>query len=263
MWVVKPKIISTFVPTGGRRIVELALEILNKPGSIAKISKLLAEHNVNILWGFHAAAPEDRVEIWGLFVEVPANVDLDTLISKLKSLNVVFNVKYSEKKYGQFLVDTIYYPILTTMGEQVALLSWSECIDMLKFIKEAYGVKALYEIGKRLIGKFAKNMCKTLRSMNLSEKEMIEYIADALTARGYGKFEIKSLDVDRGMIIISASENIECSSLRDVKEEIWRGLIVGMLEEMAKEIFKRNVEVKELTCKCIKQPYCEYVIKYK
>ncbi|MCD6113985.1 MAG: hypothetical protein J7J78_01640 [Thermoprotei archaeon] len=119
----KPKIIATFVPTGGRRIVELALEILNKPGSIAKISSLLAEHNINILWGFHAAAPEDKVEIWGLFVEVPKDLNLNELISKLKSLNVVYSVRYSERKYGQFLVDTLYYPILTTTGDQVALLS--------------------------------------------------------------------------------------------------------------------------------------------
>ena len=114
----KPKIIATFVPTGGRRIIELALEILNKPDPIAKISSLLAEHNINILWGSHAAAPEDKVEIWGLFVEVPKDLNLNELISKLKSLNVV----YSERKYGQFLADTLYYPVLTTTGAENILM---------------------------------------------------------------------------------------------------------------------------------------------
>ena len=259
----KPKIIATFVPTGGRRIVELALEILNKPGSIAKISSLLAEHNINILWGFHAAAPEDKVEIWGLFVEVPKDLNLDELISKLKSLNVVYSVRYSERKYGQFLVDTLYYPVLTTTGDQVALLSWNECAELFKYIREKYGIDALREIGKRLIKKFAKNMSKTLKGMELSEDGLMKYIADALTVKGYGKFEVKEIRETEGIVVFSATENIECSTLKELKENAWKGLIVGMLEELAKEVFGREVKVKEVMCKCIKQPYCEYIVKYK
>ena len=259
----KPKIIATFVPTGGRRIVELALEILNKPGSIAKISSLLAKHSINILWGFHAAAPEDKVEIWGLFVEVPKDLDLDVLLSELKSLDVVYSARYSERKYGQFLVDTLYYPILTTTGDQVALLSWSECSELFRYIKEQYGISALREIGKRLIKKFAKNMSKTLKGMKLSEEEMISYIADAVTVKGYGKFEVKEIKVSEGTVIFSATENIECSTLKELKENVWRGLIVGMLEELAREVFGKEVRVEEVMCKCVKQPYCEYVIRYR
>ncbi len=259
----KPKIIATFVPTGGRRIVELALEILNKPGSIAKISSLLAKHNVNILWGFHAAAPEDKVEIWGLFVEVPKGLDLNSLISKIKSLDVVFSIRYSEKGYGQFLVDSLYYPILTTMGDQVALLSWNECSELFKYIKEKYGVDTLREIGRRLVKRFAKNMCKTLKGMKLSEKEMISYIADALTVKGYGKFEIKEIREAEGIVVISATENIECSALKELKEGVWEGLIIGMLEELAAEVFGKKVKVEEIVRKCARQPYCEYIIKYK
>lgn len=259
----KPKIIATFVPTGKRRIVELALEIANKPGSIDKISSVLAKHNINILWGFHAAAPEDKVGIWGLFIEIPKELNLDDLISKLKSLNVVFSIRYSEKRYGQLLADILYYPILTTTGDQVALLSWNECSELFKYIKERYGVKELREIGRRLVRKFAKNMSKTLKGMKLSEKEMANYIADALTVKGYGKFKVKEIREKEGMVVISATENIECSALKELKGSVWEGLVAGMLKELAEEIFDRKVEVKEVQCKCAKQPYCEYIIKYK
>jgi len=106
-------------------------------------------------------------------------------------------------------------------------------------------------------------MSKTLKGMELSEEELIKYIADALTVKGYGKFEVKEIRETEGIVVFSVTENIECSTLKELKENAWKGLIVGMLEELAKEVFGREVKVKEVMYKCIKQPYCEYIVKYK
>ncbi|MEM0468904.1 MAG: threonine ammonia-lyase [Pyrobaculum sp.] len=78
-----------------RRVVKLVGEVLDRPGTLAKASSLLASHNVNILEVYHERYdPEQRPNYVRLVfvVEIPGSLDIDKLLDEMERHGFYFRL---------------------------------------------------------------------------------------------------------------------------------------------------------------------------
>ncbi|MEM4838082.1 MAG: threonine ammonia-lyase [Pyrobaculum sp.] len=78
-----------------RRVVKLVGEVLDRPGTLAKASSLLASHNVNILEVYHERYdPEQRPNYVRLVfvVEIPGSLDIDKLLDEMERHSFYFRL---------------------------------------------------------------------------------------------------------------------------------------------------------------------------
>lgn len=90
--------------------------------------------------------------------------------------------------------------------------------------------------------------------------DFINSLQDLLAELGIGILRIENLDMDKGEIILTVSEDLDCSGLPENGFEICtydEGFISALLESFTKIPF----EVKEIDCWCTGDRTCRFLAK--
>lgn len=124
-------------------------------------------------------------------------------------------------------------------------------------LEQAVGTERADQIFRdagRLAGQqFYQNALKPASDLN----EFIRELTLALREWGIGILRIEKLDLDHGEIVLTVSEDLDCSGLPEIADEICvydEGFICGLLESFTGLSFK----VREIDCWCTGDRTCRF-----
>jgi len=110
-----------------------------------------------------------------------------------------------------------------------------------------------YEAGKLAGGEFYKNILPNLKDFRSFARELQE----KLRVMGIGVLRIEEADMEKGTLVMTVSEDLDCSGLPESGYEVCiydEGFIAGLLESFTGIPFK----VKEVDCWCTGDRTCRF-----
>ncbi|MCP4105905.1 MAG: 4-vinyl reductase [Desulfobacteraceae bacterium] len=113
--------------------------------------------------------------------------------------------------------------------------------------------RIFYESGKLAGKEFYKNMMGNITELNDFVKKLQELLKDL----GIGILRVEQADLDNGFIIVTISEDLDCSGLPELEYEICtydEGFISALLEGFTGKQF----QVKEIDCWCTGDRTCRF-----
>ena len=245
----------------GRHISQLALEVVNRPGAMAAIAKLMGDLGINILSGCVWAEPGEERARWVFFVDLTGTgVGPDELAKRLRSLDVVSEAMVVEHRVGELAVDTYSFPIVF-LTRRAVLLDVAGVAAMLDWIDRTFGSGGHailfdmgHEAGRAITGAL-------VAKFGLSKRSAFEAFMALCTAMGYFKYEITSFDPEERRATIRLYSSFECEPFRGrdnrPRSHLVRGMVAGALEVA----LGGPVSVREVKCVAKGDDYCEFVIE--
>jgi uncharacterized protein len=110
-----------------------------------------------------------------------------------------------------------------------------------------------YEAGKLAGVQLYKNVLSHVRDFNA----FLKGLQDTLRERGIGLLRVEEVDMEKGLLILTVSEDLDCSGLPELGSQICtydEGFIAGLLESFTGKPFK----VKEVDCWCTGDRTCRF-----
>jgi len=113
--------------------------------------------------------------------------------------------------------------------------------------------RIFFNAGKLAGEHFYKNMLKPVDNLNDFVKQLQEVLKDM----GIGILRIEEADPEKGVFVLTVSEDLDCSGLPDLDYEICiydEGFITALMESFTGKKFK----VKEVDCWCTGDRTCRF-----
>lgn len=113
--------------------------------------------------------------------------------------------------------------------------------------------RVFYKAGKLAGEHFYKNMLKPADNINDFLKQLQEVLKDL----GIGILRIEEADPDKGVFVLTVSEDLDCSGLPELDYEICvydEGFITALMESFT----GRKFRVKEVDCWCTGERTCRF-----
>jgi uncharacterized protein len=110
-----------------------------------------------------------------------------------------------------------------------------------------------YEAGKLAGAQLYKNVLAQVKDFNA----FVKGLQDTLREMGIGVLRVEEVDLEKGSLILTVSEDLDCSGLPELGYEICtydEGFIAGLLESFTGKPFK----VKEVDCWCTGDRTCRF-----
>lgn len=138
-----------------------------------------------------------------------------------------------------------------------------ECYRLMQFtfrdvMEQNFGAdktdQIFYESGKLAGTEFYKNIFPDTNDFNTFVKNLQETLCDM----GIGILRIEKADMDKGSLVLTISEDLDCSGLPDLGYETCtydEGFIAGLFESFTGQAFK----VKEIDCWSTGDRTCRFV----
>jgi hypothetical protein len=111
----------------------------------------------------------------------------------------------------------------------------------------------LYEAGKLAGIEFFKNILSDIKIFN----DFLKHLQETLRDFGIGILRVEEADMERGTLILTISEDLDCSGLPELGYQVCtydEGFLAGLLESFAGKPFK----VKEIDCWCTGDRTCRF-----
>ena len=247
-----------------RQITQLALEILNVPGTLAAVASEMARMKANILSGLIWAEPDRETATWIFFVDLTeTGLEPEEFARRLEGLKEVRAARVVERRFGDLLVDAVSFPT-TFLGRRMVLLDVCSVGAMLDWIDRTFGTGGhviLFDMGKEA-GTIVTRVLK--ERYGLSGRQLLEAFLALCTSMGWFRYEIVSLSPEGSESTVRLYDSYECSYLTQQtgpsgrpRSHLVRGVLAGVFEVA----FGREVVVREVKCVAKGDPYCEFVVK--
>lgn len=113
--------------------------------------------------------------------------------------------------------------------------------------------QVFYEAGKLAGVEFYKNILSEIKDFNV----FIKSLQDTLRDLGIGILRVEEADMEKGVLVLTVSEDLDCSGLPELDYEVCvydEGFIAGLLESFTGIPFK----VKEVDCWCTGDRTCRF-----
>lgn len=110
-----------------------------------------------------------------------------------------------------------------------------------------------YEAGKLAGAEFYKNVLFNVSDFNT----FVRGLQETLRSMGIGVLRIEEADLEKGILVLTVSEDLDCSGLPVLGYEVCtydEGFIAGLLESFTGSPFK----VKEVDCWCTGDRTCRF-----
>ncbi len=258
-----PLLLPNLVHVKNVNIVGLNITTKNNPGALAKITDILAKHDLNIVAiNFPLAINKEFVPLFIVIDLTNLNINLDDVLSKLKSLDVVTEVDVAELYFdGRLLVDQIHFPITGIFKDRLLIMSEEDVELFVVGMREKFGsagLALLYMQGETI----GRILAKRFYELNIKElKKAIIYLL--LRAFSLGRYRGELHEYIEGReIVIRLDDNWECivakrHGVSEPSAHFERGILAGII----KWYTNRDVKVIETKCIAAGDKYCELMAR--
>ncbi len=113
--------------------------------------------------------------------------------------------------------------------------------------------QVFFEAGKLAGTEFCQNLFGHIKDFN----EFVKSLQVTLREMGIGILRVEEADMEKGTLVLTVSEDLDCSGLPEVGYEVCtydEGFIAGLLESFTGSPFK----VKEVDCWCTGARTCRF-----
>ena len=226
---------STPSPTSGRQF-ELLVTGTDQIGALAKLSAILAHHEVNLTFcgGYYILAPDTFV--WTAFIDLThSKSSIDRVLRDLRRLDFVSEVKSLETR-GES-IDRFLFPVIIhgdRRGIIMGLQSLQEEETQLTRMLGPPGAVIMFELGRAYANGSIEDFPDLLKESR--PKERLDLAAAWLRMPGWGVLTFNTAKFDRdGSIRVKVTE--PPSIVDEGKQESYflRGLITAIIEFVLKK----------------------------
>jgi len=249
---------SRIVYMPGRRLYGFWMFLKNVPSVLAKVSNTFAKRNINIIKVL-ATSVENGADALFYCDFTDSDAEPGDLVKEFKKIEEVRDIKIIKPVIPGLVIDNIHYIIMISRGRYI--INREECFrGFIKGIREEFGSagEALqYRIGIDA----GKGLWRGIENYAKDINNKIEILKLIFMNSGYGKMDIK-VNLNEKKADIKIYDSIECSQGIGSKEpysHYIRGMVAGVFEE----VFKDDVEVREVKCIAIGDEYCEFKVNIK
>mgnify|MGYP000135471849 CR=1 FL=1 len=246
-----------------KTLVEIFVEVEDRPGVIEKLSSVLRRNRINILV-IHGFVKDGKGYILTFADISHSNIDYENLKKAIEREVTNSKVKVWKSKVEGLVYDVLTYPPMIS-GEPVVILKYSTIANILDNIlvrfKDA-GLILLYYLGLDSGISYANWILNLLRPFGI-EGLKEKFIIGLSIVRSLGLLlAIVEFVNDKNVKVIVPS-SIETEIAKFVKYSKGCNFIKGFLEGYAKTMFNREINVKEVKCKKRGEKHCEFHIEVK
>jgi len=239
----------------------LNLELRNRLGDIAAVSKILADSNIEILTGSFTRGVAGKPGAWQVFVQPLTNMSADDVKRLLLSCPDVVGCQIKESREG-LLVDSVTFPIKISSGQRAMIIRNDVWNSMLQRTREKFGSGGdviIYEQGYTAGRISGRELLSALGRGFLANQ--LDQIIAMYQALGWGKAKVITFVQSPLTLVIRMWESAECMGQKSDKPtgHFIRGHIVGIVEEM----FGIECKCAETNCLAKGSQYCEFVLEEK
>jgi len=258
--VIPKRLYSIDIVKAGEKHHQICLVLKDVPGALVKAAKVLADANINIKTGSTFYVDEyPNAGVWSSFIDISrATKNLKEVEAELRSLDVVLDVIFKDPKPAPF--ESIHFPIFHGNTRAMIMprgMFWALWSAFEKIFAHSGLIVVLYEAGKRV----GEHVARRLSEMfGLKGKELLEALAQAGQATGWGITEIKEINFKRSTATIIVKDCFEAVAWGKKPYTVchWtRGYSAGFLSV----VFNKPVEATETKCLAKGDEYCEFVIE--
>ncbi len=156
--------------------------------------------------------------------------------------NLIGDLQGGRPNLGQLTRLEVYRLMQFTLRDVLEKTYSSEAAD-----------QVFYEAGKLAGKEFYQNIIGSIDDFDVFVKQLQETLLEMMI----GILRIEKADLDSGLIILTISEDLDCSGLPELSYEICKydeGFISGLLEMFSGHRF----EVKEIDCWCTGDRTCRF-----
>jgi len=258
----RPKTITAFMYLPKRNYYLLNLEIRNRLGDLAAVSKVLADSRIEILNGSFIRGVAGKPGTWQVFVEpLNPNTKAEEIKHLLLSVPDVKSCLVKQSKDG-LLVDTLTFPVILSSGQRAMIMRNDIWNGMLRKTREKFSSGAdviIYDQGLSA-GKITGRELLTA----LGKEKVIEHVDEIIgmyQALGWGKARVMEFDQNPFVLVVRMSESAECTGQKS--ERPTSHFIRGHMLGVAEEIFGVEAKCTETSCVSQGNKYCEYLLEEK
>lgn len=261
-----PVDISRFLYSPGRKLLGLAIKLVNKPGALLTTLEVISrKYRINILHIDASSRPENpEVTVFYILDLTDLALDVRKLVSELRELDTVLDVEVIEPVLPGFVYDTARFPVLVSgrravIFDELLLRGLSEFRERYGSVASAFLYYQGYSIGQRLHRAYVEEY-----PSYRTPQEMIHVLRARFQAMGLGILEVAgaSYDVNKYRIVLRLHECFECRGLeREGKRapvcHFVRGLLAGFFTALLRA---KTGTCTERACTVQGSPYCEFEV---
>jgi len=254
-------LVCYLLPVENQDIAEIAIRarIMPEPGVLAKISGILAKHNVRIL-ALNFSSEKDKRFLLAFIDMSNSDVSINSLINELKQLEFIEKIVVRKKSVNSFIVSRIGYPITTGRGAiSIVLLNRNSFSNLIRTMYEEMsdvGMSFMFYQGKLLGSKDAEVFVEHIWTI---DQDTISEILNILLAHGWGI--PKLIKFSSSEVIVHLYDSFESLVMAKKSERPMCFFIKGYIAGLLSTILKKEVHVEETKCIAMGDPYCEFRIK--
>jgi len=256
-----PKIITAFMYIPKKNYFLLNLELRNRLGDVAAVSRVLADANIEVLTGSFTRGAGGKPGSWQVFVQPLNPMTSDEMKRLLLSCPDVVGVQTKESRDG-LLVDSVTFPIKVSSGQRAMIIRNDVWNSMLQKTREKFGSGGdviIYEQGNMAGRMSGKELFVALGRTFLTQQ--LDQVIAMYQALGWGRAKILSFSQSPLSVTIRMWDSAECMGQKSDKPtgHFVRGHIAGNIEE----IFGIECKCVETNCLARGNSYCEFVLEEK
>ncbi len=241
----------------GSKLAEFYLKL--KSSSLDKVTKTLLEKKIVELYGFQNTNLENGEIIKGFLADVSgSNEGARDLVEKLKNIDGVLEVRFSDNVLNGLIIDELFFPLMVG-GERSFTLRVESFGAILRRLYEKFGTGAaviLYEMG---IGMGESKFKSVVSKYKVNKETAVKIILAERSAKGWCIAQLE--DYDKNGAIIVARELFECLPFKNSQErsisQFFRGYLAGIFQQ----VYGRSVSVTEVECIAKGDGACKFIIQ--
>jgi len=229
-----------------RKIVVISVELEGRIGFALDPLKLLSEHGIRLLSCIVQSHPDRHRVHATLFLDLTES-DLATadLLSRLRHIPHIKKIE---------LLD-----VPLTHGEaRLIVFTLEDMYRLFGMLRElgSGGLAIMYHMGY----KAGEALAQKLATYFDSSRRALEYMLLYYESLGHGRFKLESY-IDKTYCRVVVRELLECLGVRNEKpnSQVFRGMLAGFLSKL----WGKEVEVREIKCLALGDPYCEFEVRAK
>ncbi|MDW8034372.1 MAG: V4R domain-containing protein [Nitrososphaerota archaeon] len=250
---------SEYVPGG--RLVEFFIKLRRgAEPELFGVLKTLREKNVLELSGFYDADLEKDEVYIGFFVDMKDTKDItpEKVVEEFKKINGVLEVKFSQKMFGDLIIDELFFPLFVG-GERSFTLRVESFGAILKRLYEKFGTGAaviLYEMGVSLGESKVEGLIKKYK---VDKQTALKIILAERAAKGWGIAEAEEVNSKKSVIVVR--ELFECLPFKNKQEKSVSQLFRGYLTGIFQKLYGKSFTVSEVECIAKGDDVCRFLVE--
>jgi len=262
----KPLNIGRFMFFGGnQKIYGLAIESKVEQGNLRKLAELA--DNLGIIIRYIQFSMEETFKptinaIAFLDFSKAKATPKEALEILKNNCDFVENAKIVKPQVNGVIFDDYFFPLIIA-EERAVVFRKSVYEALFKGVKEKFGTAGeamLYYQGFSIGAEIYDYYVKMAKPGDFEE---LGVVAKAINmTSGWGVIEYVDVNLKKGYAKLRIYKNFECelsSNKKKPQSHFYRGAIAGVFSR----VFKKDVNVKEIKCIAMGDPYCEFEIKAK